>query len=431
MFATKIDAFMEEYCRLFRFSGNLLVTYKDEVIYRRSFGMADVEKGIPNTEDTVFNFYSLSKPFCAIGLLKLVDKGLVDLEAHPGKYLPEASGFPEGVTIRNTLYHSSGIPDFRHHDHIRWSGMTIREQVRYLSAQPMLFAPGTDTMYGNINYAIPALIIENVSGMDYYAYMQQEVFEPLGMHTVTYRKTPLELPNLAIGYEFSADAPVAVGGSKDPMLGGGDLQGRAEDVYCLNKAIKHKLLLKPETWEDVLTPGPASTFGFGCRITKWHGKTRITHNGGATGFRTLHIQLPEDDLDIILLSNSGWGNSRSTIPAAVYNAFYGAPRSADSSVEMDAGYIQSVGGSVVLVTKDGITLPSLAPAWACPDLLLGDYGSFRAEKEGDGLRLVYPSGKRICCYMSEKGLMNRYFDEAYPVVMGEDGSVSIMGIKKK
>ena len=64
------------------------MTYQDEIIYKHSFGMADAEKGIANTQETVFNLYSISKPFCAIGLLKLVDKGLVDLDAHPGKYLP-------------------------------------------------------------------------------------------------------------------------------------------------------------------------------------------------------------------------------------------------------------------------------------------------------------------------------------------------------
>ena len=430
-FASKMDAFIQEYCRLFHFSGNILVTCRDEVIYRRSFGMADAENGIANTQDTVFNLYSISKPFCAIGLLRLVDKGLVDLDAHPGKYVPEASGFSEKLTIRNMLHHSSGMPDFRHYDHIRHSGWSVRQQVAYLAQQPMLFEPGTDTLYGNINFTLAALVIENVSGMDYYAYMQQEVFAPLGAKTITYRKTQESLDALAQGYDFSEDKYVPVNRSGDPMMGAGDLQGTVEDVFCLNQAIKHKMLLKPETWEEVLSPGPISTFGFGCRITQWHGKHRITHNGGATGFRTLHIQLPDDDLDIIVLSNNGWGNCRSTIPAAIYNAFYGAPRSADSAVEMDAGYIQAVGGSAVLKTKDGVTLPAFAPAFECPEQLVGDYGNFRIEKDGDGVKVIYPSGKVICCYMGDKALMNRYFDEAYPVVQGEDGTVSVFGCKKK
>ena len=100
-------------------------------------------------------------------------------------------------------------------------------------------------------------------------------------------------------------------------------------------------------------------------------------------------------------------------------------------MEMDAGYIQSVGGSAVLKGKDGVILPDHAQQVSCPEALFGDYGNFRVEADGDGARIVYPSGKTICCYMGKNGLMNRYFDEAYPVVMTEDGFVSVLGAKKK
>lgn len=89
----------------------------------------------------------------------------------------------------------------------------------------------------------------------------------------------------------------------------------------------------------ILTPSPINQMGMGCTITEWHTKYRITHNGGHSGFRTLHIQLPEDDFDIIFLSNSGFGDARVDISNMIFNAFYNDNNLSDESVEMDKGYI--------------------------------------------------------------------------------------------
>ena len=77
----------------------------------------------------------------------------------------------------------------------------------------------------------------------------------------------------------------------------------------------------------------------GCTVSTWHGKKRITQNGGHTGFRTLHIQLPEDDFDIILLSNSGFGEARADLSEMIFEHFYCDSRIDSHTVEMDKGYI--------------------------------------------------------------------------------------------
>jgi len=122
-------------------------------------------------------------------------------------------------------------------------------------------------------------------------------------------------------------------------LGAADVVSTVEDVYCLNKAIKHKLLLSAESWDEILTPNPLNSMGLGCRVNEWYGKKRIVHNGGWNGFRTMHVQLPEDDFDIIVLSNSGWGNARRDIIEAVYSAYYGNSTLKSDVLEMDVGYI--------------------------------------------------------------------------------------------
>jgi len=92
MLTEKLHQQIEEYCKTNKISGMLRITIQDEVVYRQNMGFADWEKQLPFVEESMFTLYSLSKPFCAIGLLKLKDAGLVELDVHPAKYVPEALG---------------------------------------------------------------------------------------------------------------------------------------------------------------------------------------------------------------------------------------------------------------------------------------------------------------------------------------------------
>ncbi len=340
----KLDRFIDEYYEQNKNSGYLRITLKDEIIYERAVGFADIENELEFTKDSKFTFYSLSKPFCAIGLLKLKDRGLVNIDLHPSKYLPEAKGFDERVTIRQLLHHTSGLPDFVqtaefHKKYASGLPLQMREHLKELVNYPMVFAPGTKSMYANINFIICALIIENVSGMKYAEYMKNEVFAPLGMLSATVDAEDLMIEHRVKGYELTDDKIVPVDRLLNWLLGAGDIVGSADDVYCLNKAIKHRSLLTSDTWDEILTPSPLNSMGMGCTVTQWHQKTRITHNGGSRGFRTLHVQLPEDDFDIIFLSNAGWGNARNDFAEAIYEAYYGNDNTHSEDIKMDVGYI--------------------------------------------------------------------------------------------
>ena len=342
-FAEKLDIFLTEYYEKFGNSGILRVTLKDVTLYERYMGFANKGQQRPFTKDSMFNFYSLSKPFLALGLMKLKEKGLVDIDVHPSVYVPEAKGFDPRVTIRHMLHHVSGLPDFIQtadfpHKYPTGYPEQMRQHLLELASFPQVFDPGTQTMYANINMNIPALIIENVTSLPYWEYMQREVFDPLGMITAKVDRQDLNVPNRVTGYEEIDGQIQAIDRWLHWMHGAGDMIGTVEDVYYLNKAIKHKLLLRPETWDEILQPWPGHSFSMGCRVNQWHGKTRIVHNGGAPGFRTLHMQLPEDDLDIIYLSNSGWGDARTDLSEAVFAAFYNEENSAEA-LQMDTGYI--------------------------------------------------------------------------------------------
>ncbi|MBE7033593.1 MAG: beta-lactamase family protein [Ruminococcaceae bacterium] len=344
MFKKALDCFIDSYYVTNGNSGILRVTVKDKIIYERFIGFADRETHMPFTNESMFSFYSLSKPFLAIGIMKLRDEGLIDIDSHPSRYVLEAQGFNSKVTIRNMLHHTSGLPDFvqtAQFDKKYDSGLPdkLREQLKELAEYSNLFEPGTNVKYANINMIICALAIENITGLSYSEYMKENVFNPLGMHSAYVDNKDLNMEHRVKGYEIVEEQIVQVERCINWMLGAGDIIGTVDDVYCLNLTIKHQKLLKPETWDEVLTPSPICTFGMGCRIDSWHGKKRIIHNGGYTGFRTLHIQLPEDDFDIIFLSNSGWGDARNDISEAIFREYYGNSEHPSQKIDMDAGYI--------------------------------------------------------------------------------------------
>lgn len=342
-FKNMLDRFVTEYYAKNGNSGILRVTRKDTILYEGFLGFADREKRQPFSRESMFTLYSLSKPFLVIGLMKLREKGLIDIDRHPGCYVPEAGGFDSRVTLWHMLHHVSGLPDFSQTAHFPERYATgypheLRQQLLELAKYPNEFAPGTKTMYANINMILCALAIENITGITYAEYMHREVFAPLGMATARVDSPNLVLPHRVTGYALSNGQIQPVAPCLNWMHGAGDIIGTVDDVYCLNKAIKHRLLLRPETWSEILRPFPGHSFSMGCRVTQWHGKERITHNGGHIGFRTLHIQLPEEDLDIIFLSNAAWGDARTDLAEAVYAAYFQETEEAEV-MQMDAGYI--------------------------------------------------------------------------------------------
>ena len=343
-FHDKIDCYINDYYKNNKNTGIIRVTSKDEVIYERYVGFSNIENKTEFSSKSMFTFYSLSKPFLVIGLLKLKDKNLIDIDCHPGKYVPEAKGFDERVTIRHMLHHISGLPDFvltAGFDKKYICGLPehMREHLKELTEYPMVFTPGTQGMYANVNMIPCALMIENITGMKYADYMKKEVFSPLGMVTAQVDDINLSVANRVTGYDLYGDKVSPAKRCTDWLLGAGDIIGTVDDVYCLNLAIKNKMLLKAQTWDEILTPSPISSMGMGCTVNMWHGKKRIIHNGGHTGFRTLHMQIPEDDFDIIILSNSGWGNARYDIAEAIYESYHGSDMEKSDRFEMDKGYI--------------------------------------------------------------------------------------------
>ncbi len=421
-FTSKMDAFLDAYCQMYKFSGTLRVSHKGEKIYERHMGYADIEHGIPISDESVFTIYSMSKPLCAIGLMKLVDRGLISLTDHPKKYIPEAKKFHPELTYCHTLRHVSGLPDFDDFPELKFKHsaekpFNLRGMIADVADKCTEDNIPGNERYANINFAIAALTIENVSGMPYAEYMKKEIFEPLGMVNTQIDHNGLLVPHRVRGYDIFGHDLRSVSIDMNYFLGSGDALSTVDDIFALSREIMEPKLLSDKAWKDIFTPVPGGAYGLGCAVTDWHGKRRITHNGGHLGFRTLHILLPEEDFDIILLSNSGYGNSRYTLSEAVYTAFFGADSDSGQTVDMDAGYIRKTEQSGFDYAGFIPKMPDRVPLSPEEEAkVLGDHGYFFMEKDGDDYCLVLLYHQRLCCrHVGNGKFMNTEIDESYAV----------------
>lgn len=339
----KLDEKIRTYCEKEQISGVLRITRGEDICYDEAIGFADHREKTPFKKDSVFTFYSMSKPFCAMGFLLLAEKGKISLDDHPASVLPELKGTDPNLRFFHLLHHVSGLPDFKQDDLLPEEDAApdsegIRKQLPVLAAAAPLAAPGEKARYANVNFLLTALAIEALSDMPYGDYMKKNVFEPLGMETALVDRAGLFLPSRVSGHDLIDGKPSPVLRSTAWMLGGGDIVGTLEDAYALRSAVRSRLLLKPESWERVLTGHPLNGMGMGCTVRPWNGKAQVRHNGGSRGFRTLHIYLPEDDFDILFLSNSGFGNARKDLAGIIHEHFFGATEADDTP--MDTGYIK-------------------------------------------------------------------------------------------
>ena len=182
----KVDALMNGYIQQDLFSGVVLIAKDKNPVYYKAFGKADFEEGRKNTIDTKFDIGSINKDFTAVAVLQLVDKGSIDLDDNIGKYL---NIFPEEVlnkvTIKHLLTHTSGFGDY-----FMIPGVipnlseltTVDKIINTFKDEPLLFKPGTGREYSNAGFAVLGAVIESVSGLSYFDYIQQNISQPVGLH---------------------------------------------------------------------------------------------------------------------------------------------------------------------------------------------------------------------------------------------------------
>jgi CubicO group peptidase (beta-lactamase class C family) len=293
----------------------VLIDRGGRTIYSQALGNADLSFDIPASVETAYAIGSITKSFTGLAAVKLAYEGHLDLDATVADYLPAYEGPGADVTVARLLDHTSGIPNYTNEipgirSSLERRAYTREEMVELFEDLPLNFEPGTRWSYTNSGYYLLGLIIETVSGMDYYDYLREHVFAPLGMER-TYSGDYAEvIPRHARGYALTETGYVnAAPWHYLVPFSAGSLVSTAADVVRYRRGVFHSEHFPPGLRAMVLETRPLaggqeSLYSLGgLVISEFAGRRKISHAGDIWGYTSDHAYYPDDDLTIVMLAN--------------------------------------------------------------------------------------------------------------------------------
>jgi len=250
--AAAADALVSERARKDDFSGVVLLARGGVPFYRRAWGLADRERGIPNGVATKFNLGSINKVFTQVAIAQLAAAGKLSLSDTIRKRLPSyRAPYADRVTIRQLVSMTSGMGDFFGEKFEETPKSRLRSLSDYrplFEDDPLRFEPGSRREYSNAGYVVLGLIVEAVSGEDYYRYVRDHIFRPSAMPDTDSYAIEENVPDRAVGYRREgAGQPVP---NRDSLPARGSSAGggysTAEDLLRFGVALRTGRLLPPE-----------------------------------------------------------------------------------------------------------------------------------------------------------------------------------------
>lgn len=307
------------------FSGVVLVADKGKPIYHKAFDFANVEKKQKMDTASIFELASVSKQFTAMLIAMLHEEGKLDYDDLAEKYLP---GLPyKGITIRQLLTHTSGLPDYQKLMDEKWdkSKVAANEDILiYLKKfhPASLFKPGGKYEYSNTGYVLLGSVVEKVSGKDFAAFVREKIFNSFEMFSTSIRtkREKDSIDNFALGYIFvpekkryvradsfpSSNYTIWLGGRKGP----GRVSSTTSDLLHWDRALYSEKLVSKKTSDEIFSPaklndGSFSDYGFGWMLRRDSTLGKIVyHTGDNPGYKTEIIRFIDHDKTIIVLCNN-------------------------------------------------------------------------------------------------------------------------------
>ncbi len=291
-------------------------------VLEKGFGMADLERGVPNRGDTIFEAGSVSKQFTAAAVLLLARDGKLSLDDQVRKYVPELPDYGTPLTIRHMLTHTSGLRDWGSVEGIAGWPRTSREYthahvIEILSRQQSLnFTPGTRWSYSNSGFNLAAIIVSRVSGMSFAEFTRQRIFQPLGMTHTSWRDDHTRIvPGRALAYQkeidgYHTEMPF------ENVYGNGGLLTTVGDLLIWTRNFRNPVVgdaafVKEQTTPGRFTDGQAHDYGMGVWVGEYRGLREVRHSGSTAGYRAYLTTFPEARSGVAVLCNGADANADS------------------------------------------------------------------------------------------------------------------------
>src|SRR5215469_13776605 len=291
------------------------VAHHGTTVLKSGYGMADLERSVPISADTIFESGSVAKQFTAMSLLLLEKQGKISLDDPMRKYLPELPDYGAPLTIRHVLSHLSGLREWRlvatlsgqaEGTHV----LNNQDLLRFASKQRALnFDPGTAYSYTNTGFNIATILVERVSGKSFEDFTREHIFEPLGMTHTRWRSDFRAIVlGRALSYERSGDGWI----SDTPMeniIGAGGMLSTVGDWLVWNENFTHAKVGGPEIVKTQQTPatlanGKMISYAKGLTVNIVDGLREVSHGGATGGYRTWLARYPDQGVSIAVMCNA-------------------------------------------------------------------------------------------------------------------------------
>jgi CubicO group peptidase (beta-lactamase class C family) len=304
----KIDHRFDSASREYRFNGVVFIAQKGKVLLNKGYGWRDVKSKTLLDSSTIFQIGSVTKQFTATIILKLQEEGKLSVHDPLSKFFPDYSG-GDKITIYHLLTHTSGIPDYT--KNISPFMFLVKKSISHqhilniFKDKQLDCEPGTAFHYSSSNYYLLGLIIEKITGKPYEQVVHETIFNPLQMTHSGFDFRNLSSPFKATGYSVFYNGRQTEARDMDSTVtyAAGGIYSTVGDLYKWIKAVSGTWLLTSASWQQAFTPYKGC-YGFGWAIDTLYGKKYIAHTGVTANFGSLILYYPDEDISIILLSNT-------------------------------------------------------------------------------------------------------------------------------
>jgi len=289
------------------------VASRGRLVHVHSYGMANVELRVPVSDSTVFEIGSISKQFVSAAIMLLVEDRRLALDDPIHDYLPDLPSEWLGITVRQLLTHTSGIPDYEEiqtYEAYRFR-FTPEQIIRVAHSRPMDFEPGTGWYYSNTGYFLLSLIVERIEGRPLGQVLRSRIFEPLGMSQTRLSDPEDIIPHRASGYwvdRMGVELMNRDATQPSSTLGAGGILSSVHDMVRWDEALYGDVLLSYESrstmWTTTILPnGDDTGYAFGWGVGEYRGRRSVGHSGMVAGFVANFTRLPDDEVAIIVFAN--------------------------------------------------------------------------------------------------------------------------------
>lgn len=326
LLGAQLDAQLTRFAA-YGFSGSVLVVREGQIVLLKGYGLADVDRNIPNTAATRFEMNSMTKMFTGVAILQLVGAGRIALSDPVERVLGDFPPGKRGATIAQLTTHTSGLIV---------EGSTLASDSRDafvgdVKRTPRESAPSERYRYTNAGFSLLAAIIEVTSGTTYEDYLREHLFAPAEMRSAIFRdQVPVSDPLFAHGYVGTPGALEP--GPPNPYVwgtrGAGGVWTTVGDIYRWVVALEQRRVLPEAQWRTLTAPPqPPAQEAFGWHVdTAPDGRARIAKGGGSDDFASQLLYYPRDRIVVIWASNNLRQRWRRTLNDALPGAIFGGGR---------------------------------------------------------------------------------------------------------